>query len=160
MLFTATTGDALGAQEYFVRPVGGTIFRVNELVITVADNVSSTLSNGTMLNLSYDNFLGLASLNVGFSIRYIKNDVVVFASIFKNVGELISVGARIFSAMSDGVNTHLGFSIVFPTLAVLDSRKSDRFIVTLNDDMSSLLKLQIAAQGKEEIILFNTNNVY
>jgi len=135
IVFTATT------------PVD-TIFCVTELRIALADNIASTVTDGTMEGLAFDDFMGITSpLSNGVNFARTQNGKIVFNVNIKQLGDFLSTGSNLVNHISDGTNTFITLLIEFPEPIVLDGSKGDKLTFTINDDLSGLLQFTAAARG-------------
>jgi len=126
----------------------GTIFCVTELRIALADNIASTVANGTMEGLAYDDFMGITSpLSNGVLFARTKKGEVVFNVSIKQLGDFLSTGSNLVNHISDGTNTFITLLIEFPEPIVLDGDNLDKLTFTINDDLSGLLQFTAAARG-------------
>ena len=126
----------------------GTVFHIDELRIAIADNVGSTVSNGTMEGLSYDKILGVAVLPNGIIFRRVENGESLFAVTIKQLGDFLSTGSNLINHISDGSNTFITLLVQFPEPIILKGSPEDNFLsFTVSDDLSGLLQFTAAARG-------------
>tara|TARA_R110002020_G_scaffold175493_1_gene367385 strand:+ start:4933 stop:5967 length:1035 start_codon:yes stop_codon:yes gene_type:complete len=104
---------------------------IESITVVVADNVTT---------LSYDSFLGV-SMNNGITVQSIRNGEEKFTSTIKTLGDLLQ-GQEIKNSINDGVNSFLTTSIQFNPPLPFNKATQDSFRVTVNDDLSSLLRLR------------------
>lgn len=130
----------------------GTRFHVTELRIAIADNIASTVANGTMHGLGFDDFMGITSpLTNGIIFQRITNGTPVFSVNIKQLGDFLGTGSNIVNAISDGTNTFITLLIEFPKPIILDGDKDDFLSFTINDNLSDLLQFTAAARGALEM---------
>lgn len=159
ILFEGTAVGSAGVQTYSVDPTPNTIFYATELRIQFTNNVTSTVTNGTVAGIDYSTLLGVTATN-GLNFIFERNDINVFSAISKTTSDLIYSGSTISDVISDGTNTTIIFSTIFAHPAELDSRNGDNIRVVLSDDFSSFLEMRMGLKGKEERILFDKNIPY
>ena len=146
--------DILAVQEtgagvrYQVRPADGTNYFAKEIRITLADNVASTVTNGTVPGLAYDAFLG-ASLTNGLIVRHYVDGKVNFIATFHKLSDFMAAGFEI-QPISDGTNTCIALSAVFAEEIPL--HRLDYFELEVNDDLSVLLEMRAFLRGSEETL--------
>ena len=129
-----------------------TRFHITELRIAIADNVASTVANGTMHGLAYDALLGVSALSNGISFRSVRDGSAVFTVALKQLGDFLATGSNIVNAISDGTNTFITLLIEFPEPIILSGDESENFLsFTVNDDLSGLLLFAAAARGALEL---------
>ena len=128
----------------------GQRFHISELVFAYADAQASTLANGTMPALAYDQILGLAALANGFVITRAKAGKTLFSATIRTLGAHISAGAKPDIPWSDGTNTFLTIRTIFVDPLVLTGESNDTLTIQINDDMTGLLQFTAAARGSVE----------
>ena len=130
---------------YEIRPQTDYGF-IDTLGWVVANNVPSTVTNGTLLGLSYDDLLGVTLTN-GINIQSFRNGEVKFSTTITGLGDVLqSPGQEIISHMSDGTNTFIKMEIQFKEMLPFNKKTDDYFRLTVSDDLSSLLRLRFAAR--------------
>lgn len=137
------------SEDYVVSPDAGALFYINELRFNFVDALDTTLTNGTMPNLSYDNLLGLSSLISGIRLERKRDGVTQFSIAYNNLNDFISRAFDITTAICDGTNTSIALKRVFTDFIVLDSRTDDTLTITINDDLSGLISFTALALGKQ-----------
>ena len=124
------------------------VFHMDTLRFTLAAPLTGDVPN----NLSFDSLMGLDSLTTGFTLKRVQRGVTQFSLPVKDIGSLMEAGADIRNQVSDGVNTYVTFEVKFnEELFTIQSNKGDLLTVTVNDDLSSLLKFSAFAIGRIEI---------
>jgi len=113
---------------------------IESITVVMADNISSTVTNGTMTGLSYDSFMGVSMTN-GITVQSVRNGEEKFTSTIRTMGDLLQ-GQEIINSISDGTNTFLTTSIKFDPPLPFNNKTQDSFTVTVNDDLSGLLRLR------------------
>ena len=113
-------------------------------VATVAGATENFAAN----YLSYNTFLHLAALGNGVRISRIQNEKTLFSSVTKNNFDLFNATNRqIDLFVSDNTNTIMKVSSNFTGLVELDSTSNDRYEITIQDDLSSLLEFRVRAKA-------------
>ena len=135
---------------FTLKPTLGTWLRVKSLQIVVADDFVSTIANGTMPSIPYDNLLGVA-LNSGINYKRIENGIVISsATISKFVDFMTLSNAKITGSGGDLTNTWLALNVQFNEEVILKSENEDKMTLTINDDLSELLYLRVGVGSKVE----------
>jgi len=137
--------------EYLLEPEVGTWLYVDNLKISVANNVDTTLLNASMPNLSYDDLLG-ETLVTGLVYQQVQDEEVVSTVVYKdlmNVLQLPRVNIR--DVGCDGTNTYLTIDVTNNEAVVLKSEDNDRLRFVISDDLSGLLHLRVSAGCREEV---------
>lgn len=129
-----------------------TTFHITEIRLALADDVTSTVANGTMEGLSFDKILGVAKLANGITFRRIENRQVNFSVTFVQLGDFLATGSNLINHISDGTNTFITLLIEFPEPIILTGNPAENFLAfTISDDLSGLLRFTAAARGAVEI---------
>ena len=113
---------------------------IDSITVVIASNSGSDVLNGTMNGLSYDSFMGVTLTN-GITVRSVRNGIEKFTSTIKTIGDLLQ-GQVITNSCSDGTNTFVTTSIKFDPPLPFNKKTQDSFTVTVNDDLSDLLRLR------------------
>lgn len=136
----------------------GTIFKVTELRIAIADNitgittVAGATETATVPNLSFDDFMGITSpLTNGIIFKRVAKGKTLFSVTIKQIGDFLSTGSNLINHISDGTNTFITLLIEFPEPIVLDGSTEDALTFTINDDLSGLLQFTAAARGSIQL---------
>tara|TARA_R100001244_G_scaffold131366_1_gene104518 strand:+ start:1804 stop:2916 length:1113 start_codon:yes stop_codon:yes gene_type:complete len=142
--------------RFTAKPLSNERFHASELRIVVAapltgiTSVSGATENATVPNLSYDDFMGI-NLSVGFTIQRTTDNVTGFAGTIRDISDLLFSGASIKEMISDGTNMFVVFSAPFSHGIVIDGTKKDNAVITINDNMSGLLKFSAILIGGREL---------
>lgn len=131
------TGQSL---EFKVAPVRGEEFHIEDIIITIADNVTSSS------DVSYDRMLGLAILGNGIVYKRFQDNQIQDNVILKDIGAFLSFGAT-GDYLDDGTNTFVTLTIHFDEHPLLNGNKEDYVSFTINDPMSALLKMSALSRG-------------
>jgi len=124
------------------------VFHMDTLRFTLAAPLTGDVPN----NLSFDSLMGLDSLTTGFTLKRVQRGVTQFSLLVKDIGSLMEAGADLINSVSDGVNTYATYQVKFnEELFTLQSNNGDSLTITINDDLSSLLKFTVFAIGRIEI---------
>ena len=134
----------------------GTKFHVTEIRIAIADAFSgiitgSTTTYPTMIGLSYDQILGVATLANGIVFSRVQNDKTNFSVVFKQLGDFLGTGSNLINAISDGTNTFITLLVEFPEPIILEGGDGNFLSFTINDNLSSLLQFNAVARGAIEV---------
>jgi len=131
--------------EYEIRPDTNYGF-IDSLNFVMANNVPSTVTNGTLFGLAYDSLLG-ETLSNGIVIQSFRNGEQKFSSTVSTIGDILqSPGQEIVTQMSDGTNTFIKCSIKFTEMLPFNKKTGDYFRIIISDDLSGLLLLRFAAR--------------
>jgi hypothetical protein len=134
-----------GGITFEVSPDARTIFYVDEIKFTFADNVTGGAAS------SYDKILG-ATLANGFIItRITKNGPVVGRNI-SSVVDFESFGFEVSAPRDDGTNSMITAQVKFSRPLTLNSLYNERIEISINDDLSGLLYATAIARGESESI--------
>ena len=136
----------------------GTTFHVDTIRFSLVDNitglttVAGATENATMINLSYDQILGVASLSNGIIFRRVRDGVIKFSTISRQIGDFLAAGADIIGVMSDGTNACVTLDVPFKKSLVLRGGSDDNSLsLTISDDLSGLIVFTAAARGAIEV---------
>jgi len=135
---------------YEVAPDPGTWFTVDTLRITMADNVASTVGNGTMPGLAYNAFLGVAALTNGIVYQRVQAGAVTKANIARQLSDWLRFPKAHVDAISDGTNTMITICMPYAYPEVLRAEHNDKLRMIVQDNLSGLLLFQVVAGGKAE----------
>jgi len=118
----------------------------------LADNVPTTLADATMPALSYDDFLGIDTLESGIVFQRIQNYEITDVSILHNISDFFQYpNSKLDVNISDGVNTFIIIGTELPCPEVLKFETKDKLRITIRDDLTPLLQLRIMVSGRREI---------
>lgn len=127
-------------------------FLLTQFDFTIADVVASTVANGTMPGLSYDQILGVAKLALGgITLTRFRKDAVAFAANFTQFSDFLLGGFSLLSAISDGTNTHVHLRNDIVGSVLLEVRKGDKITLSFAEDLSGLLTFKAVARGLRQI---------
>lgn len=133
------TGNTL---VFATRPTKGTIYRATSLRLILADNVTGAAAQ------SYNKLLGVSKLPIGIGLSVGRQGAVQFTATFREVADLQEAGLIEVDRFDDGTNTCVTWEVVFPATLELDSRNDDFYQMTINDDLSGLLKFTAFLRGQ------------
>lgn len=143
--------DNVMPEEFSILPEANTWLHINDLNIFLVDAYAATLADATMPYLSYNKFLGLASLTNGISYQGRIGGKIRFAFPFRNISDLLMFPrTKIEIYGSDGTNTFLKLFMDLKYPITLQAENNDKLSFTVSDDLSGLLKLIITASCQEE----------
>lgn len=129
--------------SYSIAPSLGEVWEVNNLGFVFADQFAGTLSNGTMPAIPYDSILGVPALSNGVLLRRIQNEEVLFSSVMKDTLEFIGGASETsFISGSDGTNTWMKITRIFPGTFLLIGDLNDRLEIVIQDDLRGLLRMR------------------
>lgn len=137
--------------EYTVKPAVKTWFHVEKFRIFFADAFDSTVANGTSPGIPYDSILGVSELPIGLLYQRIAKEEIKTAITFKNTSDLLEIpGGKLSDVGCDGTNTWMALDVEFAHPLTLKAEEKAYLSLTINDDLSGLLKMRAAAVGREE----------
>ena len=136
--------------EYRVAPRTAKILRVHGVRITLADNISVALANGTTVGLSQDKILGINELSNGIILQWVKNGEVINNHILHNMRDFLHNGYDIRAAIDDGTNSSVTLQFDFPYPVALRPKTEDYLSLVIRDNMSGLLSFKAIAIATEE----------
>ena len=126
--------------QYSIEPSGEEVWKVYQLNLTMAAPFLGTVPDGTMQGISYDGFLNLSTLNGGINIQRQQDDGIAFNITFHDFIDLMaSPSDKELTSGSDGTNTWFTVALKFPAPFYLRAKTNDKVIITITDDLSSLL---------------------
>ncbi|MGB1192472.1 MAG: hypothetical protein ACPG3T_06075 [Pseudomonadales bacterium] len=141
-----------GSVVFTATPRNSTTFQYNIVEFTVVDNNPSTVTNGTMPGLSYNQFMGLANLPNGCTLQVFREGGVPgIAVALRNLFDWYSSTFEIASQVSDGTNTMTKLRVHLPVWETLIEADGDKFQFSINDDLSGLLEFRGILIGRELI---------
>ena len=126
-------------------------YSANKMVITMVGPLAGTLADGAgNLPLSYDKLLNLSQLPVGLTLRSVYNGQIDFSAVLNNLGDFLTAGFHITNSGSDGTNSFITLEQEFTAPLRLEGLPDLNYIaLTVNDDVSSLLKFNVVVRGSE-----------
>jgi len=140
------------AIEYTIEPLDGQWLHIEKMRLFLADNVPTTLADATMPALSYDDFLGIDTLESGIVFQRIQNYEITDVSILHNISDFFQYpNSKLDVNISDGVNTFIIIGTELPCPEVLKFETKDKLRITIRDDLTPLLQLRIMVSGRREI---------
>lgn len=126
---------------------GNKPFYVHKIRITIANNIPSTVTGGTMPGIDYDSLMGLTLTN-GLAIQRVLDGEVSFAAGIRTVSDFVQAGGEITNPISNGVNTMFCLDSVQPDPLILYPDPEQNFLKLLvNDDLSGLSLMNAFALG-------------
>jgi len=162
---------ALGGEpeRYILAPPKGDIWKINNLNFFMVDIYDGVTGTEGVQKLEYDKLIG-QTLESGINYQKISAstvvDVVSFSANIKNMTDLLTLpNMRIVNYSSDGTNTMLNLITTFAEPFFLVGNFDDRLIITINDDLRSMIHLRASAycrrllgkyENLENIIRHNT----
>ena len=136
---------------YSIMPEDGTWLYVHELKWSIADEIDTTLANGTMPNLFYDRILGVPSLASGIAYQRLSDNVAIESATLNQLSDwLYQPGTQIVNEIHDDTNTFITIKTLFTEPLLLKSEDKDKIRFQVNDNLSGLLYLRCTASCKEE----------
>lgn len=144
--------ETSGSKTFSVEAPQGTKYFVDEFNFTYIDALSTTLTDNSMHNLSYNQILGLTKLTNGIGFSRIKDGKALFTASVTCLADSTRGGSMLENVFSDGTNTHITVSTKFSEPVLLDSRTNDSITVTINDNLTGLISFTAVAKGKTQII--------
>ena len=143
------TGDAV---VYRVKPDLGTWAHVNRIRISIVDDYVSTLADATLPNIPYDAILGVSALAAGLLYQSAHNGEIRFSFPAHQVSDWMQIpGCTMDIAIGDASNTMVTLEIPFEVPEILKAEDNDELRIVVQDNLSGLLILRVAAAGFEEV---------
>ncbi|MBE9592461.1 MAG: hypothetical protein IMF19_03175 [Proteobacteria bacterium] len=137
--------------EFTIEPDAGKWLHVNSYSIFLVDAYAATLADATMPLLFYDKLLGVSSLENGILYRRNISGEVPLSFPFRNLGDILMFpGARIENYGADGTNAFLKILVDMGEPIILRDENDDNISFQVADNLTSLIKLVISANCKEE----------
>jgi hypothetical protein len=124
------------------RPAKETIYRATSLRLILADAVTGAAAQ------SYNKILAVSRLPIGVNLSVGRGGEVAFSTTIRDVADLQEAGLIEVNRFDDGTNTSVTWEVIFPTFLELDSRNDDFYQLTVNDDLSGLLKFTAFLRGQ------------
>ena len=123
-------------------------FFISKIALSMADNVTSVVTNGTMPGLDYTKFLGVGPLAQGVLFEHVDDNETVISEVYDGIGDMLAAGWEIESAVSNGTNTFVTVARVFvPPLVLKGYERGNHVSFIVRDDLSGLLSLTAQVQG-------------
>ena len=136
--------------RYTVLPQKGTWFYVDRLRITMADNVASTVADGTMPGLSYNAFLGVSALTNGLLYQRVQAGEIELSNIARQLSDYLRFPQATVQSVSDGTNTMILIDMPFAYPEILKAEDDDELRITVQDNLSGLLLFETTVSGRVE----------
>jgi hypothetical protein len=138
--------------EYKIEPNTGTLLNVHSITMAAVDLYDGTLANSGVMKLEYDKLLG-QTLTTGITYKRLNKNVIEFAISLASIADILSLpGMTVDSYGTDGTNTVMTLSYNYAEPVILDPRFRDYLSFTINDDLSTMIRLRALANCTEEII--------
>ncbi|MCP4537780.1 MAG: hypothetical protein GY832_11605 [Chloroflexi bacterium] len=143
---------------YSVTPAAGTWYHVHSLRGLFADantgiiTVAGATETATLPALAYDQMLG-ATLTEGLQFELYRNSALVLGSSFRvlDISDMLAFpGTKLECAVSDGTNTMIAIEMTYAEPLILKAEENDEMRITLNDDFSALLRMEMSISGAVE----------
>lgn len=139
-----TSGSPL---EFKIQPERDEWYHLTNLTITMADEMTGTLSDASMPNLPFNSLLAVPELTNGILVFATSGREVVFSGIAKQLLDFMQLpSSQITGNGDDGTNVWVSFNFTFPEPLILKGDFRDRLSVIINDDLSGLLHFRASCQ--------------
>ncbi len=137
---------------YTITPEKNTWLHIDTLMIFYADAYAGTLADGTMPNIPYNGWFGVASLDTGILYQRFSQGLQAATGSIKNHGGLMNWSrATVTGCGSDGTNSWVSVLIEFPSTIILKPEVDDYLSLTVSEDLSGLLTFRVSAGGFVEV---------
>jgi len=134
--------------RYRLKPNTGEYLIVESLNFIFVKEYDSSIANGTMYGLSYDDILGYTPTN-GILYRRFSKEVLEFNVLLKNIFDLLSIpDMTITDVCYDGTNTLLKIKYSFVEKAILKYSFRDYIELRLSDNFSDFKEFRVSAGCK------------
>jgi hypothetical protein len=133
---------------YEVYPPPGKVLYVDTLRWAYTDALDTTLASNSMYNLSYNKLLGLSKLANGISYQQVIKKKVVVGVKVRQLADHMKTNTPIESVICDGTNTLMILTTQLHAPVLLRSDQEDKLVITLSDDFSPLIGMQVAIAGR------------
>jgi len=141
-----------GSAIFIIEPPKETKVFVDSISLSYVDNISVTLLNNSMPNLSFNKILSLTELTNGIVFRNIQNETVIFSSTIRTIGDSLKFGGKLENVISDDTNTCITIDVPFGGPTILDSRSQDRIEVVIQDDLSGLISFTVNTKTRRQFL--------
>lgn len=125
---------------------------ISRISLSLADNVSSVVPDGTMPGLDYTAFLGVSALALGIRFEHLDNYESVISEVYTGIGQMCEFGWKPTCLMSDGTNSFVTMVREFEVpILVRGPVRGNRVSLIVRDDLSGLLSMSahvLAAQPR------------
>lgn len=129
-------------------------YHVFQMIITLVDNVTGVVTNGTMPGLAYNALLGVSSLTNGVLLSRKEFGDSVFVLTLQNLGDFLSFGTEVKSVISDGTNTQIVLQLDFPEPLILQGpEENNRITLSIRDDLRGLIQFTAALRGASDTVV-------
>lgn len=143
-------GAGVGTQIFHCRPEPGTWLTIKKIKISIADGYDSTIGNGTMYGLAYDDILGTV-LSPGLTYQRIQSGEVMFSTNIKTLADLLYLpGSELKDVMYDGTNTFITIEVSLVEAEILKDEDEDELRVILSEDLSGYEYIRMVTRGSLE----------
>ena len=137
--------------SFYLKPDKGTWLHVESFQISIADEINSTIANGTVPGLSYDSLLGLTSLSGGILYQRIQNGQVLQTQVLDNLSQILQTPRTFISnSMYDSSNTYITITSEIYEPLVLKSEDNDEIRILISQSTAGLLLFRWMAACKKE----------
>lgn len=141
--------EELGTPIEFLLSSPTEIFHLHAVRLSIADDISGVVINGTMTGLSYDAILGISKLANGIIFKWVENGITQFSQTLTCLADFITSGLDISNSISDVTNTFITMIIRFEEPIIIEGAESQNFMsFTINDDLAPLLKFEVSGFGR------------
>ena len=133
--------------KFDIIPPDGKKFLVHKFRYIIIDAISGVVVDGTMPGLSYNQLLGVGTLDSGILFTWERAGSPVGQTSISNLGDAVKAGAEIINHMSDGTNTSITVLREFVEPIILSSKSNDKIYISINDNLSGLISLTAIGTG-------------
>jgi hypothetical protein len=137
-----------GSAIYTAEPEKGERYEFDTIELFMVDALGTTLTDNSMLNLSYDKFLGVTQLTNGIVLRLTRKGEITFNATFRDLGDILFAAFTIDAVGSDGTNTFLKLQAKLSDYARLEYDTRDKIEMIISDDLSGLLRFRANIRGR------------
>lgn len=137
---------------FTIEPEQQQAYQVYGIDFTFIDALNTTLASNSMLNLAYDQILGLSKLDSGITLSRIVEDTVEFSATVTCLYEFLRISGQITNSICDGTNTSITIRITFSEPIELRGDALDKITIQVADDLSGLLGFNAFALGRSRTI--------
>lgn len=131
--------------KYSIKASNGTWLHVNSYTMTIVANIAGTLADASMPNIPYDGLLG-TSLIAGTTYQRAQDGKILFSQQVVDFIDWVELpGSEVTGQGSDGTNTWVSLRITHAEPLILKAEENDELSVTVNDDLSGLVRIKISA---------------
>jgi len=137
--------------EYTIEPDADTWLHVDGINVTLVDAYTGIVADGTMPDIPYNAFLGVAAVDNGILYQRFNNGEVDFSTTIRQLFDYIRLpGFELVGSGSDGTNTWVKLRVKVTEPLILRAENNDILKISLSDDFSGLLELQMSAGCRKE----------